>query len=103
MMSNLAFILFVEDDETIRMAVEMALTDEGYPLVMAKHGAAALEIVAQRQPALILLDMRMPVMDGPAFLTAYRQTPQPHAPIVAMSASRNMVPEPVMIDVDDVI
>ncbi len=88
-MSPAGRILFVDDDESIREFVTMALTDEGYEVSTAPHGAAALDLVNERQPNLILLDMRMPVMDGWAFLKAYDGTPQPHAPIIALTASRN--------------
>ena len=88
-MSSVGRILFVDDDESIREFVTMALTDEGYEVSTAAHGAAAIELVNESQPNLILLDMRMPVMDGWAFLKAYDNTPQPHAPIIALTASRN--------------
>src|SRR5689334_13740552 len=98
-MSPAARILFIDDDESIREFVTMALTDEGYEVATAPHGAAALDLIHQGQPNLILLDMRMPVMDGWAFLKAYDDTPQPHAPIIALTASRNspdiLVPEEV--------
>ena len=98
-MSPAARILFIDDDESIREFVTMALTDEGYEVTTAPHGAAALDLILQRQPNLILLDMRMPVMDGWVFLKAYDDTPQPHAPIIALTASRNspdiLVPEEV--------
>jgi len=82
-------ILFIDDDESIREFVSMALTDEGYQVMTAPNGAAALEQLRQARPALILLDMRMPVMDGWAFLKAYQKTQEPHAPVIALTASRN--------------
>jgi CheY-like chemotaxis protein len=88
-MSPADYILFVDDDESIREFVSMALTDEGYQVTTAAHGAAALEVVQQSRPSLILLDMRMPVMDGRAFLQEYHKTQGPHAPIIALTASRN--------------
>jgi DNA-binding response OmpR family regulator len=63
-MSPAGHILFVDDDESIREFVTMALTDEGYQVSTAPHGAAAIELVNREQPSLILLDMRMPIMDG---------------------------------------
>ena len=88
-MSPTGQILFVDDDESIREFVSMALTDEGYQVTTAAHGAAALDILNETRPGLILLDMRMPVMDGSAFLKAYRQMQGPHAPVIALTASRN--------------
>ena len=88
-MSRAEHILFIDDDESIREFVSMALTDEGYQVVTAPNGAAALELLKQDHPTLILLDMRMPVMDGRAFLKAYQAMQGPHAPIIALTASRS--------------
>ncbi|MDP9313066.1 MAG: response regulator [Chloroflexota bacterium] len=88
-MSTERRILVVEDDHAIRDFVEMALQDEGYLVVTASDGAAALEIVDRFQPHLILLDMRMPVVDGREFVAAYRQLPDPQARIVVFTATKN--------------
>ncbi len=82
-------ILVVDDDEAIRSLVELALDSEGYEVSTAPNGAAALEVIGHEQPDLILLDMRMPVMDGWAFSRAYRSRPGPHAPIVVITAARD--------------
>lgn len=102
-MSPVGHILFIDDDESIREFVTMALTDEGYRVSTAPHGAAALEQVNREQPNLILLDMRMPIMDGWAFLKAYDSTPQPHAPIIALTASRNSPDVKVPAEVDGLL
>jgi two-component system, chemotaxis family, chemotaxis protein CheY len=82
-------ILIVDDDEAIREFIIMALGDEGYEVREAAHGAAALDLVERETPAVILLDMRMPVMDGWAFSRAYRRGRPPHAPIVVLTAARD--------------
>ncbi|HEY7983272.1 MAG TPA: response regulator [Ktedonobacterales bacterium] len=82
-------ILVVDDEEVILTTVESLLREEGYSVVTAANGQEALERIARERPCLILLDMRMPVMDGWAFAAAYRRTPTPHAPIVMMSAARD--------------
>lgn len=82
-------ILVVEDDEAILRSVEQILTDEGYAVALAFNGRDALEQVRMSAPRLILLDMKMPVMDGWAFAAAYRQLPGPHAPIVALTAAHD--------------
>ncbi len=84
-------ILVVDDDDTIRELITMALEDEGYTIASASHGLEALAITGQMPVDLILLDMRMPVMDGAEFAAAYRAGPGPHAPIVVLSASRAAV------------
>jgi CheY-like chemotaxis protein len=80
-------ILVVDDDDLILSSVESTLVDEGYPVVTAPDGAAALDAVEQQSPALILLDMKMPILDGWAFARAYREQPEPRAPIVVMTAA----------------
>lgn len=82
-------VLVVDDDEGIREFVGMALADEGYEVVLASHGADALELARQHPPAIILLDMRMPIMDGWEFARTYRQRPGPHAPIIVITAARD--------------
>ena len=79
-------VLVVDDDESIRQVVRLCLADEGYRVFEAPNGLAALENIADFQPALILLDLRMPVMDGWEFLRRYRLMPGPHVPIVAFVA-----------------
>ena len=80
-------VLVVDDDESIRQVVVAALQDEGYDVLQARHGAAALDQIDRASVDLILLDMRMPVMNGWEFARAYGQRPGPHAPIVTMTAA----------------
>jgi len=82
-------ILIVDDDDTIRELVSMALEDEGYATAEARHGLEALAVVRQAPVDLILLDMRMPLMDGGEFAQAYHEGPGPHAPIIVFSAGRD--------------
>ena len=80
-------ILIVDDDQAIREMVEYALADEGYSVLTADNGDVALDVLRASTPHLILLDMRMPVMDGWTFARTYRERPPPHAPIVVMTAA----------------
>lgn len=89
-MSQANRILVVEDDDSIRELVHMTLADEGYEVMTAAHGAAALEIIGNSQPDFIILDMCMPVMDGWEFSRLYHQMPGPHAPIVVLSAAHSI-------------
>lgn len=82
-------ILVVDDDEIILSTLALCLEDEGYAVVAASNGKEALERVEREHPRLILLDMKMPVMDGWAFATTYRERPGPHAPIIVMTAARD--------------
>lgn len=82
-------VLVVDDDESIREFVELALIDEGYEVKTAVHGKAALDIIDGWQPDLILLDLRTPIMDGWEFSRVYREAPGPHAPIIVITATAN--------------
>jgi two-component system, chemotaxis family, chemotaxis protein CheY len=80
-------VLVVEDDPGIREVLAEVLRDEGLGVAEAGNGAEALDLLSARPAALILLDMRMPVMNGWQFAAAYRALPGPHAPIVVISAA----------------
>jgi DNA-binding response OmpR family regulator len=57
-------LLFIEDDDQIRLALTMALEDEGYKVREAADGAAGLAAFAEREADLVLLDLRLPDMSG---------------------------------------
>jgi two-component system phosphate regulon response regulator PhoB len=57
-------ILSIEDSSSFRQLIRMALEFEGYAVFEANGGAAGLEMARSRLPDLILLDVRMPDMDG---------------------------------------
>ena len=59
----------------------------GVPCAQAGNGQAALDVLDEFRPDLILLDLRMPVMDGWEFVRTYRKLPGPHAPIIAFVAA----------------
>ena len=79
-------VLVVEDDEAVRRLITNILKQGGYTVTTARHGAEALAFVREREPQLILLDLSMPVLDGPSFAREYaRITPRP-APMVLLTA-----------------
>lgn len=88
-MSAGARVLVVDDDASIRQFLRLALTDRGYEVVTAENGEAALAAIRATPPRLVLLDMRMPVMDGWTFAAAYRELPAPRAPLVVLTAARD--------------
>jgi two-component system chemotaxis response regulator CheY len=91
-------ILIVDDDESIRQIVRICLSDEGYEVVEASNGQVALNALTAFQPDLILLDLRMPVMDGWEFARHYEKLPGPRAPLVAFVAA--LSPEQDCADLD---
>jgi two-component system, chemotaxis family, chemotaxis protein CheY len=78
-------ILVVDDDLAIQEFMLRALIGEGYDAKVASNGAEALQIIPQFMPNLILLDMKMPVMDGWQFLEIHCQQPH-YIPVIALSA-----------------
>ena len=85
---RLSRIMLVEDEEDIRTVAELALESVGgFQLKSLASGAEALEALPGFQPQLLLLDVMMPGMDGPATLKAIRRTPGfERTPIVFMTA-----------------
>jgi len=57
-------ILVVDDDDAIRLLIEMELSDEGYRVLTASNAKDALEMVQNEDLDLVILDIRMPGMDG---------------------------------------
>lgn len=108
-MAQLSDVLVVDDDAHIREFVKLALSGEGYEVVGVPDGAAALTLLEQRQqdgqrlPAVILLDMQMPVMTGWEFASAYHQRPGPHVPLVVMTAAVDATSRALQIGAADVL
>lgn len=67
-------ILIVDDEESIRNLVRMNLELDGHQTLMAKDGPTALEIFEKERPEVVLLDVRMPGMDGIEVLRRMKQT-----------------------------
>ena len=87
---NPPLVLVVDDDPDILEAICDILEAEGYEVARARHGEEALARVEDRRPAVILLDLMMPVMDGVAFAQALRLRPAVRdVPIVVISADGN--------------
>jgi len=68
-----ARILIVEDEKAARQALSSLLADEGYDVLTAADGATAQTIALQQEPDLILLDIRLPDIDGLTVLEKLRQ------------------------------
>jgi DNA-binding response OmpR family regulator len=68
-------LLIIDDEKHIRLLYEEEFGDEGYATLSASNGREGLEIFQQHQEeiALILLDMKMPEMNGHEFLRELRQ------------------------------
>ncbi len=82
-------ILVVEDDLDLLGLVELLLQDAGYRVRTASNGLLALERAAEELPALVLLDMRMPIMNGWEFAREFRARHGRACPIVVVTAAEN--------------
>ncbi|HTH72543.1 MAG TPA: response regulator [Candidatus Pristimantibacillus sp.] len=69
--SKKSTVLIVEDEQSLNEAYQMILRKAGYTVQVAFDGQEALEVSEMEEPALILLDLRMPRMDGIEFLRNY--------------------------------
>ena len=86
----MAHILVVDDDAAIRDVVVDILEMSDYRVMTASNGAEALEQVQRAQPAAVLLDLMMPIMDGWEFLRRCRGLEGcGKVPIVVMSAAHD--------------
>ena len=73
--ANGATVLVVDDQAANRALAQATLEDAGYRVLVATNGEEAIEIFAGEQPECILLDVRMPVVDGPAASKRIRAMP----------------------------
>ena len=81
-------ILVVDDDPNILDVVSELLDMEGYRVATANNGAEALLFVEKQEPSLVLLDMRMPVLDGWGFAKELKARGVT-LPILVMTAAQN--------------
>src|SRR4249919_3113866 len=80
-------ILVVDDDAKIVRLVRTYLEREGYMVVAAADGPAALDAIERHRPALVVLDLMLPELDGRAVIRAVRRDDEAAAtPILVLSA-----------------
>jgi CheY-like chemotaxis protein len=80
-------ILLVDDFDDALDIYSTYLTHKGYQVEVAMNGAEAVALAEQRTPALILMDLSMPILDGTAALKRLRSDPRfASTPILALTA-----------------
>ncbi len=82
-------VLTVEDNPTTRAILASALRDRGHEVLEAEHGKAAIDILKDNEIEIILLDIHMPVMDGPELLSELKRA-HPEIPVVLLSGKRDL-------------
>ncbi len=84
-------VLIVDDEPSIRFLVRVTLENEGFDVVEAHHGGAALARVQESRPDLVVTDLMMPVMGGRELIERLRADPDTASiPIVVLSANGNL-------------
>ena len=81
-------VLVVDDDPDILQTLALCLSTEGYRVVMAANGREALDVLGRERPAVILLDLMMPVMDGWQFVAEMDNRGWRRSPLLILSADR---------------
>lgn len=80
-------VLLVEDDVSVADMYRVRLEMDGYRVLVAADGVTALRLIRELQPELVLLDYRLPRLDGPAVLRALRGDERTRdQPVVILSA-----------------
>ena len=80
-------ILIVEDNPQNMRLIELTLKARGYILLKAKSGEEALDIAVRELPDLIIMDIRLPGMDGLEATEKLRENPKfSHTPIIGLTA-----------------
>jgi CheY-like chemotaxis protein len=80
-------VLVVDDDEAVRELVAIILGEEGYAVRTAASGSEALSVAQQEQPAVVLMDVNMPGLDGLSACRRLRADERLAAlPVVLMSS-----------------
>ena len=82
-------VLVIEDDPDMRTLLVLMLEDRGHRVLAASDGREGLDVLRHESPDLILLDMKMPVMDGWEFARRYRATSAAPSHIVVMTAAED--------------
>lgn len=80
-------VLYVEDSAVIRDTIARLLELKGYTVNYAKNGQEGVELAQSWNPQIVLMDLRMPVMDGYNAISEIKANPRTrHLPVIVISA-----------------
>jgi CheY-like chemotaxis protein len=93
-----ACVLVVDDEEDVRETLRDLVEMCGCSAIVARNGAEALELMAERRPCMIILDLLMPVMSGVEMLEAMRREPAlAELPVVISTSAPERAPAGVPV------
>ena len=94
-------VLVIDDDRLIREVISLALEDTGYR-VATIEASEAISVARELQPAVVILDINMPVVDGVEVRRRLHQEPATaHIPVIALSAATNLRARAADMKADD--
>ena len=96
-------ILVIEDDPAARTLLRVLFSDEGYEVLLAENGRAALVILATMRPDLITLDLDLPDINGDVILKVLRKQEETKDVPVAIVSARIAIPADVQAQAQAVI
>ncbi|MBI4008115.1 MAG: response regulator [Planctomycetes bacterium] len=97
-------ILFVDDEETLRLSIKQVLSEDGYEVITAKNGTEALELAHAEGFDLVITDLRMPGLSGLQLVSEIKKT-DPLTKVIVISAYGSMetVIEAMRLGVNDFV
>ncbi|HAR43913.1 MAG TPA: response regulator [Bdellovibrionales bacterium] len=96
-------VLVIEDDPSLAASMEMLLRAAQVEVLSAGNGLEALQLLEHHKPDLILLDMKMPIMDGWEFAKLFYQKYGHTIPIIVLTAAENAGKRAEEIQADDFV
>lgn len=94
----MALIIYAEDDELVGELVQTTLIDAGHAVGVVTNGRDALQVVQQRRPDLLILDISMPEMSGSQVLDRIRLDPQLYdLPVLMLTGRRSQIEEDIAL------
>ena len=83
----MAKILVIDDEQGIRNLLDTLLRRKGYDVVLAESGRKGLEVFRRERPDVVVLDLKMPGMDGLTVLQQVRSL-NPSQPVIILTGAR---------------
>ena len=85
-MKNAGRVMVIDDDRGVREILSLALSEEGYDVESAMDGAEGLAMLGRRPVDVVIVDMRMPEIDGSDFCRLYAEQTDGRGRVILMTA-----------------